>query len=73
MISTGFEQSLLSYLSSSSEWLGTTVSPLCSAAASRLQQCLPSIHVSDLIKQKAAAHKFKGQGSAINFGRASDS
>lgn len=59
MISTSWKN-LCSPLSTSLlGWIGTTVSPFCSEAARRLQQCLSDVHVSNLIKQKDAAQELK--------------
>ena len=66
------EKSAFSSLNSCIGWLGTTVSPFCAASASRLQQCLPDVRVSDMIKQKAALQQLKKLGSAIKFQCPSD-
>ena len=59
-------------INSSLGWLGTTVSPFCSSVSSRLQQRLPDLLVSDLIKQRSNLKELQRLGSTITFGRPSD-
>lgn len=66
------EKITLMSINSSLGWLGTTVSPFCSAASSRLQQCLPDARVSALINQKAVMQELKRLGTSVRFGRPSD-
>lgn len=67
------EKSTFASINSSLRWLGTTVSPFYSLASSRLQQRLPDVRVSDLIKQKATIQVLKRFGTVISFGRFFDS
>ena len=66
------EKSGFSSLNSSLGWLGLTVSPFCAAYASRLQQLLPGVRVSDLTKQVNCLRQLKKLGSVIKYTRPFD-
>lgn len=66
------EKSAFSSLKSSLGWLGTTVSPFCSATSSSLQQRLPAVKVSDLTKQTAERRELKKLGTVVHYSRPMD-
>lgn len=66
------ERSTFASLSSSFGWRGTSVFPFCAAAASRLLQCLLSVHIADLIKQRAISGELKQLETFHSFRRPCD-
>lgn len=65
-------KSAFSSLNSSIGWLDTTVSTFCATEASRLEQCLPGVQVSDMIKQKASLQELKKLGSSTTYANPTD-
>lgn len=70
---TEVEKSTFFSLNSSLGRFSNTVSPFYLSVASRLQQYLPYVHVSDLIKQKETIQKLKRLETSIYCRRPSNS